>query len=84
MNHSINSIEKINDKKRINFTLLNKEYSFNSYLIGNIQIKNLLFAVLAAYLSGIKIDTILKNINNRTYQIKNAIEWQQFIRGYSD
>jgi len=30
------------------------------------------------------LDSILKNINNRTYQIKNAIEWQQFIRGYSD
>jgi hypothetical protein len=30
------------------------------------------------------LDSILKNITNRTYQIKNAIEWQKFIRGYSD
>ena len=30
------------------------------------------------------LDSILKNINNRTFQIKNAIEWQKFIRGYSD
>ena len=30
------------------------------------------------------LDSILKNINNRTYQVKNAIEWQKFIRGYSD
>ena len=37
------------------------------------------FQVMLSYL-----DSILKNINNRTYQIKNAIEWQQFIRGYSD
>ena len=37
------------------------------------------FQVMLNYL-----DSILKNINNRTYQIKNAIEWQQFIRGYSD
>ena len=37
------------------------------------------YQVMASYL-----DSILKNINNRTYQIKNAIEWQQFIRGYSD
>ena len=37
------------------------------------------YQVMIAYL-----DSILKNINNRTYQIKNAIEWQQFIRGYSD
>lgn len=29
------------------------------------------------------LDSILKTINNRTYQIKNSIEWQQFIRGYS-
>ena len=37
------------------------------------------YQVMASYL-----DSILKNINNRTYQIKNAIEWQKFIRGYSD
>jgi len=59
----LKKIQKINDKKRVNFSLLKKDYSFNSYLIGSIQIKNLLFAVLAAYLSGIKIDTILRNIN---------------------
>ena len=29
------------------------------------------------------LDSILKTINNRTYQIKNSIEWQQSIRGYS-
>ena len=28
------------------------------------------------------LDSILKTINNRTYQIKNAVEWQKFIRGY--
>ena len=37
------------------------------------------YQVMISYL-----DSILKTINNRTYQIKNAIEWQQFIRGYSD
>ena len=26
--------------------------------------------------------SILKTILNRTYQIKNSIEWQRFIRGY--
>ena len=35
------------------------------------------FQVMLNYL-----DSILKIINNRTYQIKNSIEWQQFIRGY--
>lgn len=28
------------------------------------------------------LESILKVILNRTYQIKNAIEWQKFIRGY--
>ena len=28
------------------------------------------------------LESILKQINNRTYQIKNAIEWQKFIAGY--
>ena len=28
------------------------------------------------------IESILKQISNRTYLIKNAIEWQKFIAGY--
>jgi predicted nucleic acid-binding Zn-ribbon protein len=28
------------------------------------------------------LESILKQINNRTYQIKNAIEWNKFIAGY--
>ena len=28
------------------------------------------------------LESILKQINNRTYQIKNAIEWNKFISGY--
>jgi len=28
------------------------------------------------------LENIIKTILNRTYQIKNAIEWQKFIRGY--
>ena len=28
------------------------------------------------------LDEIIKNISNRTYQIKNAIEWQQFQAGF--
>ena len=37
------------------------------------------YQVMISYL-----DSILKTIGNRTYQVKNAIEWQKFIRGYSD
>ena len=28
------------------------------------------------------LESILKQISNRTYQIKNAIEWSKFIAGY--
>jgi len=28
------------------------------------------------------LENIIKTIQNRTFQIKNAIEWQKFIRGY--
>ena len=28
------------------------------------------------------IESVLKQISNRTYQIKNAIEWSKFIAGY--
>ena len=28
------------------------------------------------------LENIIKVVQNRTYQIKNAIEWQKFIRGY--
>ena len=27
------------------------------------------------------LDSILRQINNRTYQIKNAIEWEKFQNG---
>ena len=29
------------------------------------------------------LESILKQISNRTYQIKNAIEWSKFVSGYS-
>ena len=86
---NLKKIQKINDKKRIHFSLLKKDYSFNSYLIGSIQIKNLLFAVLAAYLSGIKIDTILRNIskvkpvNGRLEQIGKLKNKSRVILDYA-
>ena len=86
---NLKKIQKINDKKRIHFSLLKKDYSFNSYLIGSIQIKNLLFAVLAAYLSGIKIGTILRNIskvkpiNGRLEQIGKLKNKSRVILDYA-
>jgi len=86
---NLKKIQKINDKKRINFSLLKKDYSFNSHLIGSIQIKNLLFAVLAAYLSGIKIENILRNIskikpiNGRLEQIGKLKNKSRVILDYA-
>ncbi len=57
------SIQKINDQQKVNFSISNKKYSFKTSLIGEIQIKNLMFAIVAAYLSKIKINDILQSIN---------------------
>ena len=51
---------KKNNNKKIDFLLNNKKYSFETSLIGKIQIKNLMFAIMAAYLSKIKLRDILK------------------------
>ncbi len=55
-------IKRINDQKKVEFIISNKKYSFKTSLIGAVQIKNLMFAILAAYLSKIKIGDILNSI----------------------
>ncbi len=55
-------IQKINNQNQIDFTFNKKNYSFKTSLLGKIQIKNLMFAIIAAYLSKLKIDKILKSI----------------------
>ncbi len=60
---NIINIQKINNKKKVDFLFDNKRYSFKTALIGNVQIKNLMFAIVAASLSKIKINDILKSIN---------------------
>ena len=57
------NVNKINEQKKVDFALNNKSYSFKTSLIGNIQIKNLMFSISAAYLSGVKIKDILKSIH---------------------
>ncbi len=56
-------IQKINDEKKITFKLKNKIYVLKTSLIGEIQIKNLIFAIIAAHLSRLKIKDILKTIH---------------------
>ena len=60
---NIKDIKKINDQKKVDFTINKKNYSIKTSLIGDIQIKNLMFAIVAAYLSGMKINNIIKSIN---------------------
>ena len=59
----IKNIQKIKDQKKIDIKINNKTYSFKTSLLGNIQIENLMFAIVAAYLSGLKITNIIKSIN---------------------
>ena len=60
---SILNIQKIKNKKVVYFSLNKKKYSFETDLIGKVQVKNLLFAIIAAYLSKIKIKNILNSIH---------------------
>ena len=62
------SIKILNNKQLVKFSYQNKKYQFKTSLIGKIQIKNLMFAVGAALKSGLKIDNIVKNLE----QIKPA------------
>ena len=59
----ISNIQKFSNQNKIYCTINGKKYSFKTSLIGKIQIKNLMFAIVAAYLSKLKIEEILKSIH---------------------
>ena len=59
----ITNIQKFSDQNKIYCVINRKKYSFKTSLIGKIQIKNLLFAIVAAYLSKLKIEKILNSIH---------------------
>ena len=50
----------LKDEQRITFSFNNKKYSFTTKLIGRVQIKNLLMAIMAAIKSKISITKIIK------------------------
>ncbi len=79
---NIINIQKINDQKKVDFIFNKKTYTFKTSLIGNIQIKNLLFAVMAAYLSKIKINDILKSIE-KIKSISGRLEKVGYIKNNS-
>ncbi len=54
----------LKDEQKITFRFDKKQYSFSTKLIGRVQIKNLLMAIMAAMKSKIPLDKILKVIQN--------------------
>ncbi len=69
----IKNIQKINHQKKIDISFCGKAYSFETSLIGEIQIKNLMYAIVAAYLSKIKIKDIVNSIK-KIKPIKGRLE----------
>lgn len=63
---------KVRDKEAL------KQYLDADEKLKNIFLKIKYYDIMLEFL-----EEIIKNINNRTYQIKNAIEWQKFQSGYS-
>ena len=57
------NIQKINDLKQVDVSINKKKFSFKTSLIGNIQIKNLIFAIVAAKLSKLELKDILQKIH---------------------
>tara|TARA_Y100001958_G_C21239019_1_gene566212 strand:+ start:39 stop:2861 length:2823 start_codon:yes stop_codon:yes gene_type:complete len=83
------NIHKVNNQKKVDFLFNNKIYTFKTSLIGRIQIKNLVFAIVAASLSKIKIKDILnsikkiKPINGRLEKIGNLNNKSKVILDYA-
>ena len=69
----ITNIHKFNNQNIIDCIINKKKYSFKTALIGKVQIKNLMFAIIAAYLSKLKIKKIL-NIIDKIKPIKGRFE----------
>ena len=59
----INSISSTHNSQRLTFKYSKKTHTIEVPLIGSFQIKNLLMSVLAAKISGLNVNLILKNIN---------------------
>jgi len=54
----------VDNKQELIFTFNKIKYHLKTQLIGKIQIKNLLMSILAAHKSNIKLDNILKSVEN--------------------
>ena len=53
------NIHKINNKKKVTFLFKKDKFTFKTKLIGDLQIRNLMYAIVIAYLSKISISNIV-------------------------
>lgn len=79
--YSGKSSQEVYSEEPFPFKVRDKE-SMNRYLdsdekLSNIRLKNEYYDSILKYL-----EDIIKTIHNRSFQIKNAIEWQRFQAGY--
>ena len=56
--------------------------SMKQYLDADIKIQEKLLKVKYYEIMLSFLEEVIKSINNRTFQIKNAIDWQSFTAGY--
>ena len=70
---SINSHKYHNDKQLLEIKYKNKIYEFETILIGKIQIKNILMAILAASKSGLKFEKII-NVIKKIKPVRGRLE----------
>ena len=63
----------INEKQILEIQFNKIKYNFNINLIGKIQIKNVLMAILAAYKSGIKFEKII-NVIDKLKSVEGRLE----------
>lgn len=56
--------------------------SMKQYLDADIKLQEKLLKVKYYEIMLSFLEEVIKSINNRTFQIKNAIEWQRFTSGY--
>ena len=77
------------DEQKITFRFDKKKYSFSTKLIGRVQIKNLLMAIMAAMKSKISLEKIIKiipkikSVNGRLEKVGNLNNYGIVILDYA-
>jgi len=88
-NYNIINHNYIGDKQQVEFVIKNKKYFFATSLIGKIQIKNLIMAIVAARNTNIPMNKIInsinkiKSVNGRLEQIGKLKNYSKVILDYA-